>query len=156
MIFNLVLDFTLKNYSETLMKAQGRREETLCSIFNDSSDFKLCGTIYVMKCNMQCKCKINNKLSRKIWEIKPSMVAFSQNSSKVTLMNFIDIAWGNNKQKQPPVAESCNFIKRRLWHRCFAMKFAKLLRTSLLQNIYGWVLLNKNNDQHPWLVFYCL
>ena len=37
---------------ETLMKAQGRREETLCSIFNDSSDFKLCGTIYVMKCNM--------------------------------------------------------------------------------------------------------
>ena len=52
-MFNLVLDFTLKNYSEmlmkaqgrraeTLMKAQGRREETLCSIFNDSSDFKLC------------------------------------------------------------------------------------------------------------------
>ena len=51
---------------ETLMKAQGRREETLCSIFNDSSDFKPCGTIYVMKCNMQCKCKINNRLSRKI------------------------------------------------------------------------------------------
>ena len=94
------------------MKAQGRREETLCSIFNDSSDFKLCGTIYVMKCNMQCKCKINNKLSRKIWEIKPSMVAFFQNASKVTFMNFIDIVWGNNKQKQPPVAESCNFIKR--------------------------------------------
>ena len=30
-----------------------------------------------------------------------------------------------------------NFIKKRLQHRCFSVKFAKSLRASFLQNIYG-------------------
>ena len=38
-----------------------------------------------------------------------------------------------------PVPESlflvCNFIKKRLWHRCFLVSFAKLLRTPVLKNI---------------------
>ena len=30
---------------------------------------------------------------------------------------------------------ACNFIKKKLQHRCFPMKFAKLLRTPILKNI---------------------
>ena len=31
--------------------------------------------------------------------------------------------------------QSCNFIKKRLQHRCFPIKFAKFLRTPILKNI---------------------
>ena len=31
--------------------------------------------------------------------------------------------------------QACNFIKKRLQHRCFPMKFTKFLRTLFLQNI---------------------
>ena len=33
--------------------------------------------------------------------------------------------------------KACNFIKKRLQHRCVPVKFAKFLRTSLLQNTSG-------------------
>ena len=33
-------------------------------------------------------------------------------------------------------------LKKRLWHRCFPMNFAKFLRTSFLQNTSGRLLLN--------------
>ena len=38
-------------------------------------------------------------------------------------------------------ASACSFIKKRLWHRCFPVNFAKFLRTSFLQNTSGWLLL---------------
>ena len=33
--------------------------------------------------------------------------------------------------------QACNFIKKRLQHRCFSVKFSKSLRASSSQNIYG-------------------
>ena len=36
-------------------------------------------------------------------------------------------------------------LKKRLWHRCFPVNFAKFLRTRFLQNTYGWVLLQKHS-----------
>ena len=33
--------------------------------------------------------------------------------------------------------QACNFIKKRLQHRCFSVKFAKSLRASFLQNTSG-------------------
>ena len=33
--------------------------------------------------------------------------------------------------------KSCNFTKKRPWHRCFPVNFAKLLRTPFLQNTPG-------------------
>ena len=33
-------------------------------------------------------------------------------------------------------------LKKRLWHRCFPVNFAKFLRTPFLQNTYGRLLLN--------------
>ena len=38
--------------------------------------------------------------------------------------------------------EACNFIKKRLYHKCFPVNFAKFLRTSFLKNTSGRLLLN--------------
>ena len=35
-----------------------------------------------------------------------------------------------------------NFIKKRLQHRCFSVKFAKLLSKPILKNIQEWLLLH--------------
>ena len=37
-------------------------------------------------------------------------------------------------------AEACNFIKKRLWHRCFSVNFPKLLRTLFPERL-RWLLL---------------
>ena len=37
--------------------------------------------------------------------------------------------------------EACIFIKKRLWHRCFPVSFAKLLRTPFLTEHLQWLLL---------------
>ena len=38
--------------------------------------------------------------------------------------------------------KACEFIKRRLQHRCFPMKFTKFLRTPILKTICGRLLLD--------------
>ena len=38
-------------------------------------------------------------------------------------------------------AETCSFLKKILWHRCFPLNFAKFLRTPFLQNTSGRLLL---------------
>ena len=42
------------------------------------------------------------------------------------------------------------FLKKRLWHWCFPVNFAKYLRTYFLQNTSEWLLLNTTNttDSH--------
>ena len=54
------------------------------------------------------------------------------------------------RQKQPPEVfynkgalrpQTCNFIKKRLWHRCCPLNFAKCLRTTFSQNTSGRLLL---------------
>ena len=34
-------------------------------------------------------------------------------------------------------ADSCNFLKKRLWHSCFSANFTKFLTAPFLQNTYG-------------------
>ena len=41
------------------------------------------------------------------------------------------------------VGRPATLLKKRLWHRCFPMNFAKFLRTPFLQNTSGRLLLNK-------------
>ena len=41
-----------------------------------------------------------------------------------------------NWQKQPP-ERPATLLKKRLYHRCFPVNFAKFLRTSFLQNTSG-------------------
>ena len=47
-----------------------------------------------------------------------------------------------NYQKQPPEGFCKTLFKKRLWHRCFPVNFAKFLRTPFSQNTSGRLLLN--------------
>ena len=49
--------------------------------------------------------------------------------------------------------EACNFIKKKLPHRCFSVKFVKFLKTPILKNICERLLLNEGDDEWRWLVF---
>ena len=50
------------------------------------------------------------------------------------LKNFAMLEFLSNKVAG---LQACNFIKKRLQHRCFSVKFAKSLRASFLQNTSG-------------------
>ena len=39
------------------------------------------------------------------------------------------------------LAKPCNFIKNRLWHRCFPVNFAEFLRITFLTEHLRWLLL---------------
>ena len=47
-------------------------------------------------------------------------------------------AKGCSVKKAPPAT----LLKKRLWHRCFPMNFAKFLRTSFFTEHFWWLLLN--------------
>ena len=50
----------------------------------------------------------------------------------------------------------CNFIKKRLQHKCFPVKFAKSIRTLILKNICKRLLLFlKNKCSAMWLMYTC-
>ena len=44
-------------------------------------------------------------------------------------------------ETESPVPKAYNFIKKRFWHRCFLVNFAKFLRTSFLTEHIRWLLL---------------
>ena len=57
---------------------------------------------------------------------------------KVFLNNFANFT---GKHLRLSLLQACNFIKKRLQHWRFPVKFAKLLRTSILKKIYERLLL---------------
>ena len=88
----------------------------------------------------------------KWYNLWKAIVARTSSARKV----FLDIS--QNLQKNTCVrvsflkelqAETCNFIekwavallKRRLWHRCFLVNFAKFLRTTFLTEHLRWLLM---------------
>ena len=84
--------------------------------------------------------------------IRKVFLKISQNLQKNT---FVRVSYLIKFQ-----ASACNFIlKKRLWHRCFTVNFAKFLRTPFLQNTSGRLLLHldfqlwfgmKSNLIIPW------
>ena len=51
--------------------------------------------------------------------------------------------------------QTCNFIKKRLQHRCFHVNIAKFIRTPILKNICEWLLLSKGQIRtDPY--FFCM
>ena len=51
-----------------------------------------------------------------------------------------------NRNRFDPILASRDWKKKRLWHKYFPVNFAKFLRTPLLQNTSGWLLLTKIHD----------
>ena len=55
---------------------------------------------------------------------------------------FLEI-WQNSQENTcARVSIIIKILIKRLWNRCFPVKFAKFLRTRFLQNTSGWLLLN--------------
>ena len=68
-------------------------------------------------------------------------------SIKKDVLTILAIFTGNQLCQRPffdkVVSNVCTLLKKKLWHRCFSLIFAKFLRTPFLQNIFGdcfWVL----------------
>ena len=55
----------------------------------------------------------------------PQNMLLPQNRNKTKLNK----AWGLQLYSKRDSCKACNFIKKRLQHRCFPVKFAKFLRT---------------------------
>ena len=71
---------------------------------------------------------------------------------KDVLGNFAKFAWKYLFQglflikMQALGLRPATLLKKRLWHKCFPVNFAKFLRTPFLQNTSGWLLLTKLHD----------
>ena len=64
-----------------------------------------------------------------------------------------------NAQKRPPLllqARSATLLKKRLWHRCFSVNFAKFLRTLFLQNTSRRLLLYSKSRTNQFTGFYMM
>ena len=66
------------------------------------------------------------------------------------------------KQKLHTTPQTCNFIKKRLYHRCFPVNFVKFLRTHSFINHLWWLLLLPHDSKEVFfgqgnslLIFYC-
>ena len=53
--------------------------------------------------------------------------------------------------KKTSVLGLLSLLKNRVWHRCFTVNFAKLLRTHFLQNTYWRVLLKQEKKKRNYL-----
>ena len=62
---------------------------------------------------------------------------------KAVLRNFAKLTW---KYLCQSLSFFPTLLKKRLWLKCFPVNFAKFLRTPLLQNTSGWLLLTKLHD----------
>ena len=56
--------------------------------------------------------------------------------NKIFFKSYLKLAYENGNSMEP-----ATFFKKRLWHGCFPVKFAKFLRTQFLQNTFGRLLL---------------
>ena len=78
---------------------------------------------------MALKCRSSHRSC----SMKKVFLESSKNSQKNTCARVSFLI------KQQTLA--CNFIKKRLWQRCFPVNFVKFLRTPFLQNTSGRLLL---------------
>ena len=62
---------------------------------------------------------------------------------KAVLRNFAKLTW---KYLCQSLSLFPTLLKKKLWLKCFPVNFAKFLRTPLLQNTSGWLLLTKLHD----------
>ena len=85
-------------------------------------------------------------------QLKANIIYYCVISMLPTLANyFFSIYFINRDSHQRfsikrGVLQACNFIQKRLKHRCFPLNFAKFLRTLILKNICEQLLFYQNSD----------
>ena len=80
-----------------------------------------------LKSTIKCNCisllsRTLQKQSSRVSSVKNAFLEFSQNSQENNCVRV-------------------SFLKKRLWHRCFLVNFAKFLRTFFLTEHLRWLLL---------------
>ena len=77
------------------------------------------------------------------------------NVSLIALDSLLTITGSSHQrcsiEKSVLMPESCNFIKKEIWHGCFPVNFVKFLRTPFLQNTFGRLLLNDIKTNNRWI-----
>ena len=81
---------------------------------------------------------INNRTSHQRCSMKKSVLRIS---AKFTGKHLCQSLFFNKVAGLRPAI----FLKKRLWHRCFPVNFAKFLRTPFLQNSSGRLLLKQHD-----------
>ena len=69
----------------------------------------------------------------------------SYRSSRSQMFFKIGVIKFRYYRRKTPVLESAFNIKKRVQHRCFSVKFAKILRTPIFTEILRWLLLSYDN-----------
>ena len=75
------------------------------------------------------------RVTQKNWDVNTSEAA-----TRVVLYKKVFFEISQKSQKNT-CARVSFLLKKRLWHRCFPMNFAKFPRTTFLKNTSGWLLL---------------
>ena len=84
---------------------------------------------------------ITRKLSHRRRSVKQVFVKISQNSWQNT---FVRVSF--------LISQACNFIKKRLWYRCFPINLAKFLRTPFYIEHFRWLFLSNKQAIISWFV----
>ena len=87
---------------------------------------------------------LNSKLYNLIvsWNLIKTQQNFAQNSFSIKLRKISH----KNRGEVLASGKACNFIKKRLQHRCFLVNIGKFLRTPILKNICERLLLLKHSQ----------
>ena len=86
-----------------------------------------------------------------VWGVLQSVITNNKSSywrcsvKKGVLRNFVKFTGKHPCQSlffNKVAGQACNFIKKRLWHRCFPVNFVKFLRKPFSKENLRWLLLN--------------
>ena len=108
-------------YSHNLMLLKNNRG---MSVYHE-------GNIYAKRCPIHC---IENSLIMSI--ITEIIMHFNRNWWKSFLFCNLNIFW---KFKLWKICKIANLLKKRLWHRCFPVNFAKFLGTPFIKEHLWWL-----------------
>ena len=106
-----------------------------------------------LTCSLFCSCSVcsltNFALAPCFFDILAIFAVWGSSRPEVfckrgVLRNFTKFTWRHLCQSlffNKVAGQACNFIEKRLWHRCFPVNFTKFLRTPFLTEHLRWLLL---------------
>ena len=91
--------------------------------------------------NTRWKKEYENQIKNFFWTLFNDIVLCIINSSVCFQKQLSEVFYENCCWSEAVVLKACNFIKKRLQHRCFQVNIAKFLRTPIFKNICKRLLL---------------
>ena len=82
------------------------------------------------------------------FRLQPKVIVIALNIKLLCCKNHRSSHWRYSVKERVLKNFTCNFIKKRLQHRCFLMKLAKFLRTAIFKKICERLLLQDITEQN--------